>query len=318
MKAVFAATGEIAIPLLEALQETGILALVLTAPDAPGKRGKGLVPSPVKQRALELGLDVYQPVTIRTEERRHIASYGADTLISFCYGRIFGPRFLSIFQRTFNVHPSLLPRHRGPSPIYQTIRSGDRETGIALQRIGQGIDEGDIFGILPVPLDGTETEGSLSERVAALVPGFVLPLVLSPQADAVAQEGEPSYTSFIKKEDGRILFNSSCAEVHAQVRACYPWPKAYAMLDGEVLYITGVYGGFDDIIRCTPMEPAGTIAGYDKGKGLRIAFRDGYIHASRLQLPMHKEMDAAAFINGHRDIIGKVLAQESTIKNEKV
>ena len=136
MRIVFAATGEIALPLLSALAEEKLIALVLTAPDAPGKRGKTLVQSPVKKLALELGLEVYQPETIRKEAREHIASYGADTLLSFCYGKIFGPKFLSIFSNTFNVHPSILPKYRGPSPVYQAIRNGDRKTGVSLQKIG--------------------------------------------------------------------------------------------------------------------------------------------------------------------------------------
>ncbi len=307
MKIVFAATGSIALPLLDALAEKGMIALVITAPDAPGKRGKTLVPSPVKSRALELGLEVYQPETIRTEAREHIASYGADTLLSFCYGKIFGPRFLALFNETFNVHPSLLPLHRGPSPIYQAIRSGDRMTGISLQRIGKGVDEGDVFGILPIELDGTETEGSLSEKVSLLVPSFVLPILLDPCRRAEAQEGEPTFTSFVGKDEGRIDFSSPAAAVHAQIRACSPWPKAYGMLDGSRLYLTGVYGSGFSLEKCEVAEKCGTIVSLDKGKGLRIALSDGYIHVTRVLPPMKKEMDAASFVNGRRDIVGKVL-----------
>lgn len=306
MRIVYAATGAIAVPLLEALAEHDLVSLVITAPDAPGKRGKTLIPCPVKARALELGLEVFQPETIRREAREHVASYGADALLSFCCGKIFGPKFLSIFKETFNVHPSLLPRHRGPSPIYQAIRDGDGMTGITLQRIGLGIDEGDVLGVLPIELDGTETEGSLSERVAGLVPDFVLPILLG-VSHAVPQEGEPTYTSFVSKDDGRIDFSRSSADVHAQIRACSPWPKAYAMLDGAPLYITGVWGSGFSIQKETVPERCGTILSLEKGKGLRIALSDGYIYATRLLPPMKKEMDAASFVNGRRDAIGKVL-----------
>ena len=148
MKIVFAATGEIAIPLMEALHKEGLISLVLTAPDSPGKRGKQLVAPP---------LEVYQPETIRTEARNHIASYNADALLSFCYGKIFGPKFLSLFENTFNVHPSLLPLYRGCSPIYEAIRNCDEKTGITLQRIGLGVDEGDVFSSIEIPLDGIES-----------------------------------------------------------------------------------------------------------------------------------------------------------------
>ena len=308
MKIVFAATGEIAVPLLEALNEAKLVSLVLTAPDAPGKRGKSLIPSPVKVKALELGLDVYQPDTIRKEARTHIASYCADTLLSFCYGKIFGPRFLSLFSETFNVHPSLLPLHRGPSPIYQAIRDCDRNTGIALQRIAEGVDEGDLFGVLPVALDGTETEESLSRKVAALVPSFVLPILLDENRKAYPQTGEATYTSFVSKDDGRIDFTKSTEMIHAQIRSCSPWPKAYAMLMESPLYLTGVWGSGFSIEKADVPEKAGTIVGLEKGKGLKIALKDGYIYINRVLPPMKKEMDAFSFVNGRRDVIGSILS----------
>lgn len=308
MRIVFAATGEIALPLLDALNERNLITLVLTAPDAPGKKGKGLIPPPIKKRALELGLEVYQPLSIKKEAREHIASYGADTLLSFCYGKIFGPRFLSIFSETFNVHPSLLPLHRGPSPVYQAVRDGDRKTGIALQKIGLGIDEGEIYGLLPLDLDGTETEESLSERVASLVPSFVLPILLDEGRKAIPQSGEPTFTSFVSKDDGRIDFSAGAERVHAQIRACYPWPKAYALLDGVPLYLTGVYGSGFAIEKCHVSEACGTIVSLEKGKGLKIALPDGYIYVTKVLPPMKKEMDAASFINGRRDAIGSVLS----------
>lgn len=306
MRIVYAATGDIAVPLLEALHEKGLVSLVITAPDAAGKRGKKLIPSPVKVKALELGLDVYQPETIRTEAREHIASYNADTLLSFCYGKIFGPKFLSLFSNTFNVHPSLLPLYRGCSPIYAAIANGDRKTGITLQRIGAGVDEGDVFAVREITLDGTETDESLSRIVSYEAPSLVLPVLLDDERKSHKQEGEPTYSSFVKKEDGRVSF-SSAAAVHAQIRACYPWPKAYALLDGEPIYLTGVYGSLFDIIHEKPAEKAGTIVSFTKGKGLKIALEDGYIYITRVLPPMKKEMDAASYINGHGDIIGRIL-----------
>lgn len=307
MKIVFAATGEIAIPLMEALHKEGLISLVLTAPDSPGKRGKQLVAPPIKARALELGLEVYQPETIRTEVRNHIASYNADALLSFCYGKIFGPKFLSLFENTFNVHPSLLPLYRGCSPIYEAIRNCDEKTGITLQRIGLGVDEGDVFSSIEIPLDGTETEESLSKKVSEIAPSFVLPVLLDENRESREQSGAPSYSSFVKKEDGRIDLSAPSAAVHAQIRACYPWPKAYALLDGEPVYLTGVYGSVFSIEHDTPQEEPGTLCAFVKGKGLKLALSDGYIYITRILPPMRKEMDSASFLNGRKDAIGKVL-----------
>ena len=307
MRILYAATGDIALDLLSALHEEGLVGAVLTAPDAPGKRGKGLIPPPVKVRAEELGLPVYQPETLRTEARERVRELGVDTLLSFCYGKIFGPRFLSLFDHTFNVHPSLLPLHRGCSPIYAAIRSLDRETGISLQEIALGVDEGDIFARMTMPLDGTETTGSLEARVRAAAPSLVVPALrdFSPSRRE-RQEGEPSYTGFIGKEDGRLDFSRSASELHAIIRACCPWPKAYAMLDGSPLYLTGVWGSaFDSPEPCA--EAPGTVVDAVKGRGLRIATGCGYLYVSKVLPPARKEMDALSYLNGNRGILGSVL-----------
>ena len=307
MRILYAATGDIALDLLSALHEEGLVGAVLTAPDAPGKRGKGLIPPPVKVRAEELGLPVYQPETLRTEARERVRELGVDTLLSFCYGKIFGPRFLSLFDHTFNVHPSLLPLHRGCSPIYAAIRSLDRETGISLQEIALGVDEGDIFARTVIPLDGTETTGSLEAMVREIAPSLVIPALRDfSLSRRERQEGEPSYTGFIGKEDGRLDFSRSAAELHAIIRACCPWPKAYAMLDGSPLYLTGVWGSaFDSPEPCA--EAPGTVVDAVKGRGLRIATGCGYLYVSKVLPPARKEMDALSYLNGNRGILGSVL-----------
>lgn len=307
MRILYAATGEIAVPLLRALAERQLVAAVLTAPDAPGKRGKTLLPSPVKKAALELGLEVYQPETLRKEARKYVRSIAPDALMSFCYGKIFGPMFLSLFPRTFNVHPSLLPKYRGCAPLYAAIRNLDRVSGITLQEIAEGVDEGRIYSTVEFSLDGTEDNLTLERRAAELAPKLVVPVVENigeyPVRD---QQGETSYTSFVKKEDGRIDFSASAASVHALIRASYPWPKACCMLDGSPFYITGVYGSAFDPVEKAEEKP-GTVTAFVKGKGLKIATGDGYIYASRVLPPMKKEMDAAAYVNGSKGIIGRVL-----------
>ncbi len=307
MKILYAATGDIAADLLQALYGKGLVKAVLTAPDAPGKRGKGLVPPPVKVKAEELGLPVYQPETLRSEARRHVREMGVDTLMSFCYGKIFGPMFLSLFENTFNVHPSLLPLHRGCSPIYGAIKDLDRVTGISVQEIAAGVDEGDVFASAEIPLDGTETAASLEETVRKMAPSVVLPMLedFSPERKK-AQEGAPSYTGFIGKDDGRLDFSLPFNVLHATVRACSPWPKAYAMLNGAPLYITGVWGSaFSEAEEAS--EAPGTIVCAVKGRGLKVATGNGYLYISKVLPPARKEMDALSYLNGNRAIIGSVL-----------
>ena len=172
----------------------------------------------------------------------------------------------------------------------------------------EGVDEGDLFGVLPVALDGTETEESLSRKVAALVPSFVLPILLDENRKAYPQTGEATYTGFVSKDDGRIDFTKSAEMIHAQIRSCSPWPKAYAMLMESPLYLTGVWGSGFSIEKADVPEKAGTIVGLEKGKGLKIALKDGYIYINRVLPPMKKEMDAFSFVNGRRDVIGSILS----------
>ncbi len=303
MRILFAATDKIAVPLLEALHKKGLCTLVFTSPDAPKKRGKGFVPTPIKEKALELGLPVFTPEHINKPEREIVESYSPDTLLSFSYGRIFGPKFLALFKYTFNVHPSLLPKYRGCSPIFNVIKNGERESAITLQKISLGIDEGDIYSSFPLSLDGSETSESLEDVIGRETPSFVLStLEAVDNIIPYPQRGEPSYTGFIKKEDGRIDWFDSAFHIHSLIRACYPWPKAYCLYDGEPLFITGVYSSvflpFEE-----SYEAPGTVVALEKGKGLKVATGKGYLYISRVLPPQRKEMDAASYVNGNRGII---------------
>lgn len=309
MRILFAATGEIAVPTLEALHRKNLISAVLCSPDEPGKRGSALIAPPTKVKALELGLPVLQPEHLGSEARRLLAEYDLDTLVSFCYGKIFGPKFLALFKDAFNIHPSLLPKYRGCAPIYETIRNMDRVCGISIQKIALEVDSGDIMNSFGFPLDGRESQNTLSEKVALLAAD----LAVSTFCDISSypprpQTGEASFSSFIKKEDGILDFHKPARILHAQIRACYPWPKARTVFQGKNLFITGVYGSVFDSFEPSSEEP-GTVVGYEKGKGLKIATSDGYLYASRLQAEAKKEMDAGAFVNGNKAVLSAKLGE---------
>ena len=308
MRILYAGTEEIAVPTLEALAAAKLVVAVLTTPDEPGKRGKTLLPSPVKQAAVRLGLPVLQCDHLGSEARKLVSAYAPDTLMSFCYGRIFGPKFLALFSRRFNIHPSLLPKYRGCAPIQAAILSLDRQTGISIQDIAPGIDEGDLYLTQSFSLDGSETSATLCDRVSRLASSLAVDLlggldVFRPRA----QEGEASYTRMIAKDDGRLDFSWSAARLHATVRAYSTWPKAWCLLCGQRLLVTGVDGSAFDIADGECQEEPGTIVALDKAHGLKVATESGYLHITRLQLPTKKEMDSQSFVNGQRGIIGKRL-----------
>lgn len=304
MKILFAATGSIAVPTLEKLNDMGLVRAVLTSPDERGGRGGRLIEPPIKIRARELGVECYQMESLRTEARRVISKLGCDTLLSFCYGKIFGPKFLSLFEHKYNIHPSLLPKYRGCAPLYESIRNLDRIGGISIQEIALKVDSGALLKTMTFPLDGTETLESLEERVSHLAASFSEEVFS--QLDSLTpyeQEGEASYSRMLKKEDGEISFSMPAERIHALIRASYPWPKAYVSYGSERLYLSAVYGSaFSLSERCT--EEPGTVVALDKKKGLKVATEDYYLYVTRLQAPSRKEMDALSFVNGNRGIIG--------------
>src|SRR6056297_216239 len=243
MKVLFAGTPEIAVPSLRALADSGHEVVgVLTAPDRPKGRGRTLHPSPVKDLALELGVPVLEPERLGAEARRQVAILGADVLACFAYGKIFGPRFLELFPRGgLNVHPSLLPRHRGPSPIPGAILAGDIETGVTVQELALEMDAGDIVAQESIPLTGTETTASLSGVVASLG-GRLLVDVLDRLADGRVERrpqhhNEATFTRLVRKEDGEIDWSRPAVEIDRMVRAYTPWPHAFTSFRGERLVV---------------------------------------------------------------------------------
>lgn len=185
----------------------------------------------------------------------------------------------------------------------------DRVGGISIQNIELEVDSGDIVNSFGFPLDGTEDSGFLSDKVAAMASGLALSTFLDiGNHPARAQMGEPSFSSFIKKEDGLLDFHNPARMLHAQIRACNPWPKAYTRFQGRTLFITGVHGSvFDSFEPCS--EEPGTVVSFDKEKGLGIATSDGYLYVTRLQAEAKKEMDARSFLNGNRSIISARLGE---------
>lgn len=317
-KILFAGTPDIAVPLLRALASSFDVVGVLTSCDKSVGRSSKLCPPPVKTAALELGIPVLQFDSLRTPAREAVKAIGANVLVSFAFGRIFGPMFLGLFPNgRFNVHPSHLPLFRGPSPIQASILGCLHEASITVQTIGEKMDEGDIWGMMEFPLEGTETTFSLTERVSLEAASFVpnvLKQALCGEISPVAQQGEPSYCRMIEKADGKLDFSRPLLELHSLVRASYPWPKAFAFANGREVFITGVWGGFPEVEQILEEAGAsalegnvfpepGTVVGFRKDRGVGIACADGVLWVNGLQLPAKKEMDHKAFVNGNRWIL---------------
>ena len=313
MRILFAGTSDIAVPTLRALAGQFEVGAVLTNPDKRGSRGNALLPPAVKEEALGLGIPVLQPESLRTEGRDLVASYGCDTLVCFAYGKMFGPRFLSLFSgEKLNIHPSMLPLLRGPSPIQGSILNQYKTTGISIQRLASEMDSGDLLVSEEFPLNGDETTQALTDLVkdkAALLAVQAMARISDGSALFVPQKGEATYTTLITREMALIDWNLPAKALHALVRAMYPWPKAYTTFGGETLFLTSVVGSLKDAgsDAVPPGAVAGTVVSKEKGRGIAIATGSGLLWVDRLQLEKRKEMDWASFLPGNRTFLGTKL-----------
>lgn len=316
MRVLFAGTPEIAVHSLARIHENFEVVGVLTSPDMKKGRGRRLVHSPVKEKALELGLRVIQPQRLRRNAREEIAVLEADILAVYAYGRIFGPKFLSLFpQGAVNVHPSLLPRYRGSAPITAPIVNGDEKTGVSVQTVEVEVDSGDILGKRVIPLDGTETTASLSERMATdgaeLVVEVLEDIAAGTAVPEPQEESNVTVCRRLTKRDGEILWALPAEMIERMVRAYIPWPKAYTHWKGKYLSIleshlvpaerhTGVGPGVKyEGERAAP----GTIAGMDREDGILVQTGRGMLGITELQLEGKKPLHFEQFLNGNRDFL---------------
>ncbi|MCG8452172.1 MAG: methionyl-tRNA formyltransferase [Spirochaetales bacterium] len=299
MRILFAGTPDIAVPSLQALAAQFEVVGVLTAPDRKAGRGRSLQPSPVKACALELGLSVLQPPRLGAQAREEAATLQADLLVVFAYGRIFGPKFLSLFpQGAINMHPSALPQFRGPSPISAALLAGLETTALTVQDVALEMDSGDILAQDPFLILPEDTTASLTLRVAQEAAPVLCRVVGQfVEGTAVRQpqnHEEATYCHLVKKEDGLVDWNSSAAEIERCIRAYSPWPKARTPFAGGDLALLEA-----QVLPAQKTEDApGTVLGVDNSLGILIQTGDGVLAVTRLQAPARKPLGFREFLNG--------------------
>ena len=319
MKILFAGTPAIAVPALEGLAEQHEVVGVLTAPDTRKGRGKKLIYNPVKTRALELGLPVFQPERLRSEARNEIGSLGAELLVVYAYGKIFGPRFLALFpQGGVNVHPSLLPRYRGSIPLIAPVLNGDAETGVCVQTLALKMDSGDILAVQRRRLTGEETADSLGEWAAnagAKLLSSTVGALERGEAEGVPQnEREAVYCRRLSKSDGAIHWRLPAEMIARSVRAFYSWPKAYTYWNGVRLVILEAAAVSEEHLKSNEelrSSRPGTVVGMDREYGILVQTGSGLLALRQLQLQSKKAAEWKAFLNGNRDFIGSQLGEHA-------
>lgn len=291
------------------------IAGVLTNPPSTRGRHSDLIPTEVAKCASENGIPVFEFDHLMADAREAVGPLNADLLVSFDYGRIFGPKFLGLFPMGgINLHPSKLPLYRGCTPVPAAILNGDKSLGITVQKLALKTDEGDILSQAEIPLDGTETTLSLmdGDGNSSLITEAGSKLLLEVLSGAAkdgelngkVQEGTSSYTPFIKKEDGLINWEESAELIDRKIRAYTPWPLCSSEWNGSKLTIIK-----SRVSDSGTAEKPGTVLPYRKAVGIEIACGNGTVLiVTELQLQGKKAMDYKSFLNGARNFTGSVLA----------
>lgn len=323
MRVLFAGSPAIAAPALLEIAARHEVVGILTNPESAQGRGKEILPTAVEAAAREklgAGLPILKPERLDAAARAAVAALAPDILVAFAYGKIFGPKFLALFPRGgINIHPSLLPRHRGSSPIQQAILDRDAETGVSVQGLALEMDAGDLYAVERFPLSGSETAAALSERCAligARLAASVLDDIQAGRASPRPQEGTPTYCRKIAKEDGLIDWTEPAAAIGAKIRAFNPWPQAYGFLDGrrlnllEAALVEAFAAADEPSGRALPNPPPGTIIGMDKARGIVVMTGDGCLALRKLQFAAKKALAYKEFANGLRGLAGMRFTDE--------
>jgi methionyl-tRNA formyltransferase len=304
---VFCGTPAFAVPTLGKLVDAGFgVRLVVTQPDRPKGRGMELALSSVKQRALELGLQVSQPDKIRNNEdfRGQLAGIAPNAIVVVGYGRIIPQWMIDLPPLgNLNLHASLLPRYRGAAPIQWAIARGETVSGVTTMRIDAGLDTGDILLQKELPISPQDTAVTLAPRMAAVGADLMVETLRGLQAGTVCarpqDDTKATLAPILKKEDGQIDFQRTAQEVLNRLRGFQPWPGAYASFRGKNLQIWAA----QSVERAASpaeivVENGRLIVGCGSGSALQLL---------EVQLEGKKRMPAADFVHGHQPRAGEKL-----------
>jgi methionyl-tRNA formyltransferase len=303
-RTIFLGSGGFGLPALRALAASPAVALigVVTAPPRPGGRGRRLTPTPIDEEAERLGVPtVLRPRRLRAPEAvANVLALEPSLLVLADYGQIVPEALLDVPLGALNLHPSLLPRHRGASPIPATILAGDARTGVTLMQMDAGLDTGPIVAAREVGLDGTETAPVLEARLAALGAELLaerLPAWVAGGLEARTQPADgATLTRPLRREDGRLDPDRRVAELERQVRAYQPWPGSW--LDSPAGRLT--------VWAARPRPDAGPGSPGDLVRvdsGLGLAMRDGVLEFLEVQPAGGRRMSGAELVRGRPRLV---------------
>ena len=313
LKIAFLGTPEFAVPILEKLIQSRYKPIaVFCAPDKPVGRKQILTPPPIKVIAQKNNIPIYQPENV-TDFKLQITSLNPDLIICAAYSLILPKEVLAVPKFGYlNIHPSLLPKYRGPSPIQYAILSGDKETGVTIIKMNEKIDAGPILKNQRLNIKNQRyTTPKLSEKLSEMGANLLLEILpdwitgkIKPEPQ---DESKATYTKIIKKEDGLINWQRSAQEIERQFRAFTPWPGAYTRIMNNKSRIMNLKITEAAVSKDDKNKKPGEIFLTDDEK-LAIRAGDGCLLLEKLQIEGGKPMTAQDFLRGHREIIGQILS----------
>lgn len=308
---VFMGTPLFAVPSLAALVDAGhnVVAAV-TQPDKPRGRGLDTVSSPIKELATSKGIPVLEPARLRDESfLKQIQDLAPEVIVVVAYGKILPKSILSLPPKgCVNLHASLLPKYRGAAPINWAIINGEKETGNCTMLMDEGMDTGAVLMCERVPIGDDDTAEDLFKTLSvkgALLLRTTIDRLIEGAITPVPQDhSKATYAPMLKKEDGRIDWGKSAAEIKNHLRGFYPWPGSFtAWAKGTLKVHSGSVAGTEPAPDATP----GTIIGFTKD-GILVACGKGIFEITELQPENRKRLSAADFIKGYRPKEGERFA----------
>ena len=311
MKLVYMGTPDFAVPPLTALVEAGHeVAAVVTQPDKPKGRGKAVLMTPVKEKALSYGIPVYQPARVKKDEDflKTLREINPDAIVVAAFGQILPKEILELPKYgCVNIHASLLPKYRGAAPIQWAVIDGEKESGITTMMMDVGLDTGDMLDRTVIPLAEDETGGSLFEKLSRAGGPLILKTLEALENGTAVRTKQPeegaTYAGMLDKSLGNIDWTQSAAKIERLIRGLNPWPSAYTGYKGKTMKLWAA-----DVLKGTFEGVPGEIIKVEKERFL-VRTGDGALAVKELQLEGKKRMDAASFLRGFSLEEGEILCQ---------
>ncbi|AAU06921.1 MULTISPECIES: methionyl-tRNA formyltransferase [Borreliella] len=309
MKIFFVSSSFIALEVFKEILRHYEVVGVLTLPDKPKGRGQKLSQNVIKVEAIAKDIKVFDPLILDNNTLNSIRDLNPDLMLVFSYGKIFKKEFLDIFRMgCINVHPSLLPKYRGVSPIQSAILNGDCVSGITIQSMALEMDSGNILVQKKFKIRSYDTSYDISKLVSSLSPSLVLEALekISKGFLGIPQKSsEATFCSFLKKELGFIDFNLSSFEIKNRINACNPWPLVRAKLDySDIIFHRADFWEID----LYKERKVGEIVDFDPERGLFVNTGKGILFLLEVQRPGRRVLDFKSFYNGSRQLIGRVFS----------